>query len=136
MTKTELSHFQAVLHARVIELEQLTCYRDNIKIERTADQLEEIQQASEHALAISNLDREFSDLRHTRAAIHRIREGSYGKCQHCDEDIHPKRLAAVPWTPFCIRCQEAFDRNPEEMQKPLATSCPQSRWDISPEAAL
>jgi DnaK suppressor protein len=118
MTKTELIRFQAVLNAKIIELEQLIRRRDGIKIERTADQLEEIQQASEHALAISNLDREFSQLRNARAAIHRIDEGSFGKCQHCDEDIHPKRLAAVPWTPFCIRCQEAFDRNPEEMQTP------------------
>ncbi len=118
MTKTELIRFQAVLNAKIIELEQLIRRRDGIKIERTADQLEEIQQASEHALAISNLDREFSQLRNARAAIQRIDEGSFGKCQHCDKDIHPKRLAAVPWTPFCIRCQEAFDRNPEEMQTP------------------
>ena len=118
MTKTELSRFQALLIARGIELERLIRHRDGIRIERTADQLEEIQQASEHALAVCNLDREFNQLRNVRAAILRIHEGSFGKCQQCDGDIHPKRLAAVPWTPFCIRCQEAFDRNPEEMQTP------------------
>src|SRR5258708_40322094 len=102
MTKTELIRFQAVLNAKIIELEQLIRRRDGIKIERTADQLEEIQQASEHALAISNLDREFSQLRNARAAIHRIDEESFGKCQHCDEDIHPKPLAPLPCAPFCI----------------------------------
>ena len=118
MTKTELNRFQAVLNAAIIELEQLIRHREGIRVERSADQLEEVQQASERALAVCNLDREFNRLRHTRAAILRIREGSFGKCQQCDEDIHPKRLAAVPWTPFCIRCQESFDRNPEEMQAP------------------
>ena len=118
MTKTELSRFQALLIARRIDLERLIRHRDGIRIERSADQLEEIQQASEHALAVCNLDREFNQLRNVRAAIFRIHEGSFGKCQQCDEDIHAKRLAAVPWTPFCIRCQEAFDRNPEEMQTP------------------
>ena len=118
MTKTELNQFQALLNARGIELERLIRHRDGIRIERTADELEEIQQASEHALAVCNLDREFNQLRNARAAVLRIHEGSFGKCLQCDEDIHPKRLAAVPWTPFCIRCQEAFDRNPEEMQIP------------------
>ena len=118
MTKTELSRFQAVLNAKIVELEQLIRQRDGIRVERSADQLEEIQQASERALAVCNLDREFNQVRNARAAIVRIHEGSFGNCQQCDEDIHPKRLAAVPWAPFCIRCQEAFDRSPEAMQTP------------------
>jgi DnaK suppressor protein len=51
-------------------------------------------------------------------ALRRIQEGNFGACEHCDEDIHPKRLMAVPWAAFCIRCQEAVDRNPEEMPTP------------------
>jgi DnaK suppressor protein len=30
---------------------------------------------------------------------------------HCDEEIKPKRLEAVPWTKYCITCQEAADRH-------------------------
>ena len=116
MTKTKLSYFQAILCNKTAELERLIRHRDGIRVERTADQLEEIQQASEHALAVCNLDREFNQLRNARAAMVRIQEGSFGKCQQCDEDIHPKRLAAVPWAPFCIRCQDAADGNPEETQ--------------------
>ena len=46
-----------------------------------------------------------------RAALRRIDEGTFGVCLHCEEDITPKRLAAVPWTAFCIQCQEIADRN-------------------------
>ena len=35
-------------------------------------------------------------------------------CLHCEEDISPKRLAAVPWTAFCIQCQEIADRSQVE----------------------
>ena len=87
-------------------------------VDRCADQLEEIQAASQRALAVCNLDREFTQLRDARAALRRIEDGSFGTCQECDEDIHPKRLAAVPWATFCIRCQEAVDRNFEEIQAP------------------
>jgi DnaK suppressor protein len=118
MTKHELNGFQAILTARVAELERLTHWRDGIKVERSADLVDEVQLASERTLAVCNLDREFNQLRNARAAIRRIQDGSFGTCQHCEQDIHPKRLAAVPWAPFCIRCQEAADRNPEEMQLP------------------
>ena len=119
MTKTEMNRFRAVLTAKGAELERFTRHREAITIERSADQLEEIQAASERALAVCNLDREFNQLRNARAALSRIREGSFGTCQQCDEDIHPKRLAAVPWATFCIRCQEAVDHNLEEIQAPI-----------------
>ena len=119
MTKTEVYPFRAVLIARVAELERVTRNRDGITVERSADQLDEIQAASQRALAVCNLDREFNHLRDARAALHRIEDGSFGACQECDDDIHPKRLAAVPWAAFCIRCQEAADRNlDEEMTAP------------------
>src|ERR1700682_1802232 len=116
MTKTELSCFRAVLHAKIIELERLIRNRDGIRVERTADQLEEIQAASERALAVCNLDREFSQLRDALAPLRRIQVGSFGTCQECDQDIHPKRLSAVPWAPLCIRCQEDLDLDREEVQ--------------------
>ena len=118
MTKNELNRFRAVLTAKVAELERFTRHRDGITVERSADQLEEIQAASQRALAVCNLDREFNQLRNARAALRRIQEGSFGTCQECDQDIHPKRLAAVPWAAFCIRCQEAVDGNVEEIQAP------------------
>jgi DnaK suppressor protein len=111
MTKTEVSHFKAILNTKIIELEQLIRQRDGIAVERSADQLEEIQQASERALAVCNLDRHSSLLRNVRAALRRTQEGSFGICQKCDDDIAPKRLVAVPWAQFCIRCQEAVDRS-------------------------
>src|SRR5204862_3266764 len=104
--------------ARGAELERFTRQRDAILVERCADQLDEIQAASQRALAVCNLDREFNLLRDARAALRRIQEGTFGTCQECDEDIHPKRLAAVPWATFCIRCQEAADGNHEEMRAP------------------
>jgi DnaK suppressor protein len=116
MTETELNRFRAVLTVRAAELERFTRKRDGITVERSADQLDEIQAASQRALAVYNLDRESNHLRDARAALRRIEEGSFGTCQECDEDIHPKRLAAVPWATFCIRCQEAADRNLEEMR--------------------
>ena len=66
MTKNELNRFRAVLAAKVAELERFNRHREGITIERCADQLEEIQAASQRALAVSSLDREYTEaaLRH------------------------------------------------------------------------
>ena len=117
MNSKELDRFEAVLSARVAELENKARRRDRIVVERNPDQLDEIQQAAERSLAISKLDRDCTELRLARAALGRIKDGSFGTCQECEEDIHPKRLAAMPWAVLCIRCQEEADRNTEDARE-------------------
>jgi DnaK suppressor protein len=111
MTKSELKKYQQILEARQAELETFVRNREGIAIEKSPDALDEVQHAAERELAIRNLDRESNLLRNVRAALRRLDEGSFGVCLHCEEDISPKRLAAVPWTPFCIQCQEMADRS-------------------------
>ena len=118
MTKSELNRFEAILIARVAEMESRIRNRDGMAVERSPDQLDEIQRASERALVVCNLDREYNQLRNARAALGRIQDGTFGTCEHCDEDIHPKRLAAVPWAPLCIGCQEDVDRSVAETKTP------------------
>jgi len=44
------------------------------------------------------------------SALDRIREGTFGQCISCGAEINPKRLEAVPWTRFCIACQEKMKK--------------------------
>ena len=111
MNKTELEKYKAVLLAKRAELSKGLQNREDIAIQKTPDAIDEVQLAGERELAIRNLDRESNLLKNVRAALARIEDGSYGICLHCEEEIKPKRLEAVPWTPYCIRCQEAADRH-------------------------
>lgn len=43
-------------------------------------------------------------------ALGRMREGTYGQCVACEEDVQQKRLEAVPWARHCIECQEKQDQ--------------------------
>ncbi len=114
MTKSEVNKYKEILESRQAELVGVLRNRDGITIEKSPDALDEVQNAAERELAIRNLDRESNLLRNVRAALRRIKEGSFGVCVHCDEDISPKRVAAVPWTPYCIQCQEAADKAQED----------------------
>lgn len=54
--------------------------------------LDEIHHEAKHELSL------------VKQAISRINDGSYGICQHCQEEINPERLAALPYTTTCINC--------------------------------
>lgn len=56
----------------------------------------------------SNTDRQL--LQMVDGALDRIREGNFGECISCGEEINPKRLEAVPWTRHCIACQEKLEK--------------------------
>jgi DnaK suppressor protein len=45
-----------------------------------------------------------------RLALERLREGEFGECLRCGRAIGLKRLEALPWTPYCIDCQEKIER--------------------------
>jgi DnaK suppressor protein len=109
MTKSDLNKYRNVLEAKQTDLVHMLRNRDGIAIEKCPDSLDEVQYATERELAIRSLDRDSNLLRNVRAALDRIQEGSFGVCLHCEEDISPKRLAAVPSTAFCIVCQEIAD---------------------------
>jgi DnaK suppressor protein len=56
----------------------------------------------------SNNDRQL--LQMVETALARIREGAFGECVSCGNEINAKRLEAVPWTRYCIACQEKLER--------------------------
>ena len=39
------------------------------------------------------------------AARHRLQQARYGECVDCGEPIDPRRLLALPFTPYCTACQ-------------------------------
>ena len=116
MNQTELNKYKAMLEDRQAELSAGLRNRDDIAIEKTPDALDEVQLAGERELAIRNLDRDSIALRNVKGALARVADGSYGICLHCEEEIKPKRLDAVPWTKYCIKCQEAADRHEFETE--------------------
>jgi len=116
MNQAELNKYKAMLEAKQAELSVGLRNREDIVIEKTSDALDEVQLAGERELAIRTLDRDSNMLRNVKGALARIADGSYGTCLHCEEEIKPKRLDAVPWAKYCIRCQEAADRHEFETE--------------------
>ncbi|MEA3546439.1 MAG: RNA polymerase-binding protein DksA [Thermodesulfobacteriota bacterium] len=61
-------------------------------------------------------DRERKLLTKVSSALERIKDGTYGECDDCGDDIGIARLEARPVTTLCIKCktkQENFEKAQE-----------------------
>ena len=65
-------------------------------------------------VAVESVDADMEVLNTTRgilnevnAALDRVRQGTFGKCQACGTAISEERLKAIPYTPYCVRCAGA-----------------------------
>ncbi len=43
-------------------------------------------------------------------ALTRVEASEYGECVNCGEPVLEKRLDAVPWARYCLRCQDMQER--------------------------
>ncbi len=43
-------------------------------------------------------------------ALQRVQAGAFGACINCGGEIPHKRLTAMPWTDYCLRCQDERER--------------------------
>jgi DnaK suppressor protein len=59
---------------------------------------------------LTTLDRHIDGVRDVEAAFQRIRNGEYGVCIDCGDDIPFNRLQAYPTAKRCIVCQEKRER--------------------------
>ncbi len=66
--------------------------------------------SDEMASQLAELDsREITQI---ERAVARLRQGTYGLCENCQEKIPVGRLNALPYTTLCIECQRELERYP------------------------
>ena len=110
---------QPVLYERLrLRLEQE--YRDlQHRIDRTERQLLYIGVHNAESVPPGSSDQEvlIDRSRHYRQrlklvvqSLQRIREGTFGLCESCEEPIGQKRLEALPTAHYCIKCQEDLEQ--------------------------
>ena len=111
MEKKVLEQFKKTLEERQQLLRQSVTRTEQDG--RTADVSDSAQDIADRASSSyqkeflfhqSNTDRQLLNM--VDGALDRIRLGTYGECIACSNEINSKRLQAVPWTRYCISCQE------------------------------
>ena len=122
MTEADLANFKSILKRTEAGVYAALRRRDGIAVERSPDTSDEAQYAVDRELSVRFLDNESRLLAAIRLALQRVDEGIFGVCERCEAAIGPSRLAAVPWTCYCIRCQERVENDRQEYVVPSPRS--------------
>src|SRR3954462_12601653 len=113
MEKKKIEQYKKRLEERQVELRRVVSR--NVQDGRDAD-VETAQDIADKAansytkeFLFSQSNNERQLLGQVEEALTRIREGAFGECANCGNDMNPKRLEAVPWAKYCIECQEKME---------------------------
>jgi len=119
---TRIDSSEIVRRRRVLETERLEAMRS---LNRLGDETREVDfdgpkdvadicttNLSKEALFQQRDDRQLK-IRMTEAALDRIQRGTFGVCVSCGDEINPRRLDALPWTQYCLRCQLEIEQQLE-----------------------
>jgi len=114
MDKKRLEYYKKKLLARRDEL-----LRDIARTQREGREADEDPTEDLADKAANSYTKEFlfgqthqdrSLLQLVEEALVRIRQSSFGECVSCHEELQQKRLEAVPWTRYCVTCQEKMEQ--------------------------
>lgn len=108
-----LRRFEERLHhqERQLERSMLTAVKQGRQAvaEDTLDIADQAVFSYQKEMIFSQSTEGHSQLTLVRFALERLHEGTFGECLHCGGTIGEKRLEALPWTPYCIECQEKIE---------------------------
>jgi DnaK suppressor protein len=114
MDKKKLETFKKRLEDRQRELRQNVTRTEQDGRAADMDTAQDIADRASSSYQKEFLFHQSSSERQTlqmvEGALSRIREGTFGECISCGNEINPKRLEAVPWTRYCIACQEKLEK--------------------------
>jgi DnaK suppressor protein len=112
--KRELEKFRRLLELKKVELSSELAKARSAEEESNEESTQDIADK-----AVSSYTREFlysltdgerTVLLQIDEALARIDDGTFGSCLNCGTALSDKRLTAVPWTPYCVDCQELFEK--------------------------
>lgn len=114
LTKAQLKKFQTLLEEKREEIvrkakqtldEDMTLDADDLPDEMDLASSEYLQSFT---FRLRGREKVFLDK--INKALEKLKGGSFGVCEECEEEISIKRLEARPETTLCIQCKENQER--------------------------
>lgn len=115
MKKSDIENFRQKLESLLTQaIKKIRATSENIHLLNALNQSEEAELGSVMSIAKIDENRAYansSELDEIERALDKIKQGIYGICEMCGDEIHSERLEAKPFARFCIKCREIFETN-------------------------
>lgn len=84
---------------------------DSLKSQEVNDEFDYAEVSSDSYTEGLIINQQVAELQEINAALSRIKDGTYGICEMCDDVISLGRLKAKPFAKYCIVCRELVEKN-------------------------
>jgi DnaK suppressor protein len=110
LTKKEKQDYRRMLMEKketiIRKLSNFINESKEVEINIAQDVVDKAESSYTKEFLLSLSDTERDQLMLIDEALRRIDTDGFGACQLCGLEINRKRLEAIPWTSYCISCQE------------------------------
>ncbi|AKL97791.1 TraR/DksA family transcriptional regulator [Endomicrobium proavitum] len=114
MNKKDAANFKKILIQKRTELlnkvNNAQKELDSSSEENVGDEIDTASQNSQKEMYFELAANDKITLDTINDAIAKVERGTFGKCECCGENITLERLKAIPWSRYCIKCQEEAER--------------------------
>ena len=94
----------------ILDSQRLTGEEFNLSKDDLMDEVDLTSSEREQEMNIRLRNRQALYLKKIEQAMTRIKDGSFGDCLSCGEEIEVRRLEARPTTTHCVACKEEEER--------------------------
>jgi DnaK suppressor protein len=84
----------------------------NLKADSTGDTADVAFEAGSDEMASHLAELDARELDQIERALSRLKQGTYGLCESCQDKIPIGRLNALPYSTLCITCQREMEKYP------------------------
>lgn len=112
MRKRELNQIKKLLTEQLSQLlgrEDCSLVEVSESNDNMSDALDRATKIAERNFSHRLCSREKLLIRKIERSLRDIENGTYGRCEHCEEDISVKRLKARPTARYCIDCKTQME---------------------------
>lgn len=113
LSSKKIEYFKQFLEARIAELEStLDAAERETRVDaaRYADPADQAASEYERQAVIHKATTARQMIGVLSQALDRLRQGTFGECASCGGEIEGKRLEAIPWATYCLKCQGAREQ--------------------------
>lgn len=111
MKRLQEQRFRRILEGKRADLlQRITALQERLQVDGGGDPAEQAQRLLDQQVVLDTVERMSATLCGVEDALREIKQGTFGRCAACDQPIPSKRLQIVPWSPYCISCQERSER--------------------------
>ncbi len=114
MKESDLRFFESLLDARKEQIQNNinSALRDMQDLQKTdlSDEADHASVSSDRLTKHAINKQQALELREIEYAKNKIRDGRYGICEMCEENISFQRLKVKPHAKYCIVCREIVEK--------------------------